>query len=437
MVALNYIYFLIITLTGLYFLYSSRHIVLHPYNKQLHLKLSGPEMFWILTFSTGLLSLSAPAGLNLMAVRLLVLELFCTIGLFITRNKAIWTPTSIIYLLYILWLVIGLFYSPAPAYGIRVILKYLYPFVVMLFASAVVRDGELFLKSSLGARKVALFSLIFVVFPVIEQTLFVGVFWYATAKAIHYIAIGSFSLALYFYGTKSKKELFITILFIIPCIIWVFRTSILGTTVAIMTFFFIRYRLRSLPIIGVVSLLFVVSIFAVPSIRDKMFFESKNKSIEQLQEGEISKDDINSNGRFAMWEWALDKFYTNKELAGSGTGTLQETFYSLRHPFGHMKICHNDYVQILSDNGLIGIFLFGTSFLILIIHSFIVCQQKKYPWYIHVAAITAGSSAAGMLFTLYTDNGINYSMATVSYPCGFYGMMLGLIAGYKTKNNTN
>ena len=167
-----------------------------------------------------------------------------------------------------------------------------------------------------------------------------------------------------------------------------------------------------------------------------MFFDSKGKNIEQLQSGEISMDDINSNGRFAIWEWCLNQFYEGKELMGRGTGTLQETFYSLHHPFGNIKICHNDYVQILCDNGLIGIFLFGSSFLCLVIHSFIICQQKVYPWYIHVAAITAGSSAAGMLLTLYTDNGINYSMATISYPCGFYGMTLGLIAGYKARKRS-
>ena len=41
-------------------------------------------------------------------------------------------------------------------------------------------------------------------------------------------------------------------------------------------------------------------------------------------------------------------------------------------------------------------------------------------------AITAGSTMAGMLLTLYSDNVVNYSMATLSMPFGFYGMMLGL-----------
>ena len=164
-----------------------------------------------------------------------------------------------------------------------------------------------------------------------------------------------------------------------------------------------------------------------------MFYDGKGKNIEEVQNGNISTDDINSNGRFAMWEWSLNKFYRNKELIGTGTGNLQETFYALRHPFGSIRICHNDYVQILCDNGVIGICLFGGSFLFLIFHSFSVYQNKRYGTVIRICAITAGSSAAGTLLTMYTDNVINYTMATLSYPCGFYGMMLGLIAGTKMK----
>lgn len=53
----------------------------------------------------------------------------------------------------------------------------------------------------------------------------------------------------------------------------------------------------------------------------------------------------------------------------------------------------------------------------------------------HICAITAGASSAGTLLTMYTDNVINYTMATLSYPCGFYGMMLGLIVGTKMKKD--
>lgn len=405
---------------------------MNPLNKQEQMWLDGPERFWVLTFSTGLLALSAPAGLDLMAVRLLVLEVFCLIGLlFICKRKPQWTAASAVYAVFMFWLVIGLAYSPTPGYGFRVILKYLYPLLIMLFASAAVRDMEVFLKAGLGARMVALIALVVAFIPMLERTLFPGVFWYGTARAINFISMCVFSLALFYYTDEKKKNIFYAILFMLPCILWVFRTSIMGTTLALMIFFLFRYRLKALPVIFGVFLLFIIAVFTIPSVKEKMFFDENSVSTSQLRSGEISTDNINSNGRFAMWEWSLKHFYEEKELTGTGTGNLQETFYALRHPFGSIRIVHSDYVQMLCDNGLIGIVLFGSSFLLLIFHCFIVYQNHHHHAGIQICAIVAGSSTAGVLLTMMTDNVINYSMATISYPCGFYGMMLGMMAKEK------
>ena len=430
MYLLNYLYFLIITLVGLRFLTMKQGVMTNPLNREQKMVMDGPEMFWVLTFSTGLLAFSAPAGLDLMAIRLMVLEVFCVVGLFICKRSPQWSPAVIFYVLYIVWLVVGLSYTSAPGYGFRVILKYLYPLLIMLFASAAVRDKEVFLKAGIGARTVAIISIGVAFIPYVGS-LFPGVFWYGTARAINYISMCVFSLALFYYTQEKKKNLLLCILFMLPCILWVFRTSIMGTTLALMTFFFFKYKLKSLPVIFLVFILFIVAVFAIPSVREKMFYDDSGNGIEQLNSGQISMDDIDSNGRFAMWEWSLNKFFYGEELTGAGTGNLQETFYALRHPFGSVRICHNDYVQILCDNGLIGIVLFGGSFLALILHCFIVFQNRRYDTAIHLCAIVAGASAAGTLLTMYTDNVINYTMATLSYPCGFYGMMLGLIAGYK------
>jgi hypothetical protein len=40
----------------------------------------------------------------------------------------------------------------------------------------------------------------------------------------------------------------------------------------------------------------------------------------------------------------------------------------------------------------------------------------------------------GVFVTLYSENTVNYSMATLSMPFGFYGMMLGLIKGEQEKD---
>lgn len=430
MVVLNYLYFLIITLVGLKFLTMKQGVMTNPLNREQKMVMDGPEMFWVLTFSTGLLAFSAPGALDLMAIRLMVLEAFCLVGLFICKRSPQWSPAIIFYLIYIIWLVIGLSYTPAPGYGFRVILKYLYPLLIMLFASAAVRDKEVFLKAGIGARMVAIISIAVAFIPYIGR-LFPGVFWYGTARAINYISMCVFSLALFYYTQEKKKNLLLCILFMLPCILWVFRTSIMGTTLALMTFFFFKYRLKSLPVIAGIMLVAVVSVFTIPSLKEKMFKDSENVSIEQFQRGEISKDDIESNARFAMWEHLENRFYDGKELIGSGIGSVQNYMYS-NFVFGGLKVPHNDYVQILCDSGIIGVVLYLLVVLTVITHSFIVYQNNS-DVAIKICAIVAGSSLAGVALTMYTDNVVNYSMATLSYPFGFYGMMLGLVKGKKNK----
>ena len=425
---INLLFFVILSYWGLKFLLTTQRSVAHPLYKKQRLLFEGPELYLVLMLGTGLLSLSAPIGLDLSAIRLLLLEVFCIIGLYRTRHKAIWSATSIFYVLLIIWMCVGLLYTSSASFGIRVILKFIYGLLVILFTSAVVRDGEVFLKSAFAARWMASVT-IFLTFTHFNL-LFPGTIWYATALAINYIVMCVFSLAMYYYGGKKRKDLYLTLLFMILCVVWVFRTSIMGTALAIMVFMFFKYKLRSLPFISGVIILFIVAIFTIPSIKNKMF-DGQDKTLTEFQEGKISMDDIDSNGRFAMWEWSLDTYYKGHENIGSGTGNLQRAFYALEHGIGKIKIVHNDYVQILCDNGLIGLILFAATYICLIIHSFIVFQRRRYPWYIKVCAITAGASAAGVLLTMYTDNVINYSMATISYPCAFYGMMLGLEKGYK------
>lgn len=185
--------------------------------------------------------------------------------------------------------------------------------------------------------------------------------------------------------------------------------------------------MKSIPVILGIVTLFIIVIFTIPSIREKMFKEGSSVNIEQLKRGEVSKDDINSNARFAMWDHLETRFYHNKELTGSGTGTVQNYMYT-NYIFGGLKVPHNDYVQISCDNGIIGIILYLSIISCIIIHCFKEYNRKNSNA-IKMCAIIAGSSLTGVALTMYTDNVVNYSMATLSYPFGFYGMMLGLIKG--------
>lgn len=396
----------------------------NPIDPDTRIALNGPETFWVLTFATGLLSLSGDLGLDISALRMAVVEVLCIVGLCIAQRRPVWSFPIVIYIVYLLWLFVGLTYGPSFNFGIRVILKYSYPLLICLFASAAVEDIEVWMKSALWARKVALISVIFAFVPFLG--IIFPVFWYATARAINYISMMIFSLALFYYTDEKRKNLLYAVLFILPCFIWVFRTSIMGSLVAIMAFYFIRNRVRSLPIIFGIIISGILAVFFIPSLHDKMFQKGSNITLEMFQNGEVSMDNVNTNAREAMWKDLQSRFFEEHELIGSGTGTVQNYMYN-NYVFGGLRVAHSDYVQMKCDNGLISLVLFCSIAIVIFLHCFKVYWANKNDVKLRLVALVAGASIAGVFVTLYSDNTVNFSMATLSMPFGFYGMMLGIL----------
>ena len=157
-----------------------------------------------------------------------------------------------------------------------------------------------------------------------------------------------------------------------------------------------------------------------------MFYDG-NVTFEQVLEGKIDKDNVNSNARFSMWEYFEGKFYRGHELCGSGTGTCQQHFYT-HFLFGGINVMHSDIVQMKCDNGQIALALYYFSILCVFLHCLICYGRYRDPW-IKVCAITAGSSIVGMACTMYSDKVVNYTICTLSYPFGFFGLILCLIKG--------
>lgn len=205
----------------------------------------------------------------------------------------------------------------------------------------------------------------------------------------------------------------------------------MGSLVAIMAFFFIKYRVKSLPIIFGLLIAGIIAVFTIPSLRQKMFkAETENVTIENFQQGGITMDNVNTNARATMWEHLEKKLFHGHELLGSGTGSVQNYMYT-HFIFGGLRVPHSDFVQMKCDNGLIGLILYGGIALIIFLHSFQVYWSSSIP-VLKLSSIVAGASIAGVFVTLYSDNVVNYSMATLSMPFGFYGMMLGLKKRYES-----
>ncbi|MFI3297229.1 MAG: O-antigen ligase family protein [bacterium] len=373
---------------------------------------------------TSLFAFYSPGLLDLAAIRLLLtLGIFIFMLMFLGQGVR-FTAAIYFYLLFIVWVLLGFAYTSYPAYSLRVLLKYLYPLLLFFVTSTFIQREDLVVKISQDLRKVALFSLGVYLIPYVSF-LFTGVFYYGTAIAIHYIAISAIYLASFLYLGRRRKDMLLALLFVLPCIIWSFRTSLLANVVFLSVFSVFLYKLRAVIIIAIIAIMGVCVVFYIPSVKEKMFFNSQEITIQDFQEGNISMDNINSSGRFAMWEDLVARFYSDNKIIGSGTGTVQGYMYN-NHVFNGVRVPHNEYLPIICDNGLIGLVLYVSALLLIIIHCYIEFIKKHNGHIIRFCAVVSASSLSGVLCSMYTENAILYSVATFTCPIAFYGMMMGL-----------
>ena len=433
---INLIIFLV--LNGYFFIFMFRYSarVKDPLNSNKYLLIEGTEMFFILLFATGTLALSSSGGghgsgggFNLQAIRLLLLEVAMLMSLFVCVERPKWGAGTVMYLIYILWLIYSLTYCSSIEFGIRYILKYIYPLVIMITASAIIRDEKTFLACCVWARRVAIVSALIGYFPFIAN-FFGGTFWYATALNLNYVTISLISFGLYYFYGKDKKDLLLGILFVLPCILMVHRSGLLAIFSGLAVFMFLKHKWISLPYIAVVLGVGLAIVFYVPAFHDKMFWKDTGNelTIQDLREGNISEDEIRNNGRQALWKMLEDQFYKGHEMKGSGIGSCQKFLYD--NP-ASVKQTHGDYVQMRCDTGQIGFWLYILVGIAVLVHCFIVCATSYVPDYVKCCAMIAAGGIVGCYAAMYSENVVTYTMASTGYPFALYGVMLGMLSKVK------
>lgn len=411
--------FVILTVWELKLFFTSQVEWRMPYGSRSTMLLSGKEALIILMFATAYIGL-APV----LSLRLGFLELLCIVGALTVSSRVKLSWPMWLFMIFIAWEVIGLTYAPSVSYGIRMILKYTYPFLFAIFAARVVKDGVVMVSAAIWARRVATVAVCLTLIPPIR--LFVSqFFWFDAALTTSIITMAIFSFAMVEFSDEKKKNLWWGIFFCLPCLILVFRTDIFGTVVAIATFFVLKYRTKGLPIAAALGILGLCSMFYVPAVKNKMFFRPDEVSMVDYVTGNYDKDNVRMNGRKDGWKNVENWFYKNHEEVGSGTGRVQYYFYEEAIGWQRRGQLHNDFLVLKCDNGMIGLILFGLSYFAVTLHC-IYLYHKSRNTYTRMAAMVAGASLMGVFVTMYSDNTLSYSMCTLSFPWGFYGMALGI-----------
>lgn len=431
-IAIGFITLLVLTKLAFQYGFLGRFFALKgPYGSGEEMIVSSRQRFILFLLAVGIVQ----AGM--FSAVLLFMWIVCLIS-YLSFYKTNFSASGlfIVYSAYLIWLLFSLALSPAPEFGFRVFAKYVFPFLVVAVVSSTPITSIFFHKALKVAFASAVFANLTLLIPSIIPVGFITypilspIIWWGPAI----IDFNPFALAVAFILyriTGRKLYLYAPVLFVLPIVIGSVRTGLVGLGIALLAMSFFKYKIRALPIFMVIVAAFIMSVLYIPQIRDKTFRESFNSADEVLGAiGGLSFQDIESNGRFAMWEWTLDQYYEGKKVMGSGLGNLQAVFYSGDHPFGGIKVVHNDYVQILADTGQIGLALFILVLIAFIVHSYKIYNNKNYNEAARYAAFIAGTSFCGIMACAFTDNVINYSLITLSYPYAFFGFALAL------KNNT-
>lgn len=390
-----------------------------PYGSRATMRLSGKEALIILMFATAYIGLTP-----VLSLRLGFLELLCIVGAITVSSRVKLSWPMWLFVIFIAWEIIGLTYTPSPSYGIRMILKYIYPFLFAIFAARVVKDGAVMVSAAIWARRIATIAVCLTLIPPIR--LLVGqFFWFQAALTTGIITMAIFSFAMVEFSDEKKKNLWWGLFFCLPCLILVFRTDIFGTVVALATFFILKYRIKGVPIAVALGILGLSAMFYIPAVKNKMFYRPNEVTMVDYVTGNYNEDNIRMNGRKQGWEDVEKWFFKNKETIGSGTGRVQYYFYEEALGWQRRGQLHNDFLALKCDNGMIGLILFGLSYFTVTLHC-IYLYHKSQNTYTRMAAMIAGASLMGVFVTMYSDNTLSYSMCTLSYPWGFYGMALGI-----------
>lgn len=395
--------------------------------------------FVVFLMAGGILRFSSVAGdvgagsLDLSAFWLLCLIALCIVALF--RSGALAGRFSVperLYLLFLAWCLIEGLRAASFPFAVRSFLKLLYPPLGMILARHVVRStstAQSILKWTMGAA----FLSYVLIGGVTERfalsvTFGVAPFLWAGAPFADYAAIMTVVALVSWQYFDDKRFLYLAVLLGTSSLFVSIRTGILGVAVGIAAMTILRRGVRSLPMLAIIYLLAASALFLLPDVRAKMFngHESQIESTQLvLHPEDISTGDIDSSGRFTMWQVVMDKFFWPNPIIGSGLGSTQAWFYG--GGYIQVKIEHSEYVKLLSDTGIIGLGLF----LSVLVSSAIISARlyrRSTNSAQKVFALAATATVPALMVCMAFDNALLYVCAVAQYPLMFCSIAIGLNA---------
>ena len=389
-----------------------------------------PRTFGLFLLPAGLLAFGADAsGLGglagLSAIWLLCLIILClaVIGKLETSSGGL-TRTELCYVGFLTWCAFEAMRAQHFSYALRSFLKLLYPFLSMYVLRRTVNSIEL------GDRLVRLqlrvtFAVGLTIATNFPSWLGLGVVyelvWTGAAFLDHAAIIVMVTLATW-RAKRDIKYLWLAAGLALLCFLAVNRTTVLALAVGGSIFCALEFRRAAVALLPAIYLGLITVLFAVPEFREKMFFTPDKAETETgvlVSSDTVTNENFNSNGRYAMWDRVMERFFWPNPLVGSGLGSTQAWFYTGEAKdagCGDIKIEHSEYVKLLSDTGIIGLSLFILSLLSSLGDAAQAYAGSPGDGPARLFALTALCTIPTFLICMAFDNALLYVLPVAQFP---------------------
>lgn len=398
--------------------------------------INGREKFILLTIAfsmaiTGAFSL----GMNGGALRIMLWIMFMLLSMVLFKKFGKLNHTIFIMAyIFLIFLMITFIYADNYFIGFRVYLKLLFPIIFMFFTYFFVQSEDfiyVLFKWILGTGLVlSIFLGGFTSMVLNIWTFYFYGLMQPLAAVQDFISVVSAIALIMWFRTKEKKYILLFIWFLSSSVFAETRTGILSIIGVLIVSYYLKKRIKAMPIILLIVVLAGSMVLFIPSLKEKTFYNANN--VEKVQDlSSVSQDDVNSSARFAVWEYLLNKYYVDHEFFGSGLGTVQSAL-DKRILFGGINAAHSDYVVMLCDIGLVGLGIF----LLFILTTFfkanyIIKKFKDSPALVDSSYAVILSFVASLI-TMGFNNVINTAWGlAVSFI--FVGIMLKNLEIYRNK----
>ena len=315
-----------------------------------------------------------------------------------------------LYICFIIWSMMTLTYSAGFGKGIMMIVKYVFPLFIYALTLKAISSFE---SIKLFFNKLNKSLLFYLIIGIIA-------FFYGgqnTVQPYYGMSVVVIAFASYFVR-HSRKDLLYIILCIIPPVLVVKRTPLLGIALAGLFFLILRYKWKAIiPSVGGI-ILSVFLIFQIPQFKEKIFYSEDITFTDLINNRQYVEENLNTNGRNVFWEYILINFYEPNKVLGCGSGTVKEFIQSDSNIYkANFLLVHNDWLVVLCENGIIGVCLLASFFLLIFFKCYRYSKSSHPPLMRLMACICAGSLACTVV-NMYFENCMNsfvYSTFFVFY----------------------